>query len=439
MMQVRDFRRLLIILFAAVVVGWLFDNVILSLLIAISAYCFWLQRNIGQLLKWIQDRKNQLAPDPPGVFEDLCREIDYSRERHRKRKKKLGDYIKQFQLATRALPDGTVVLDESGSVSWANKAAAEFLGIKWPDDAGQRITNLIRLPEIAEIVRAESDRLSIDIASPTKANTQLNVRLTPFGNKQRLFVARDITQMHRSDQIRRDFVANVSHELRTPITVLRGYLENMSARKDQCPPAWQNPMEHMINHVTRMQSIVEDLLTLSQLEQKDDIDHPVSVPVAKLIADIHRQSQSLNATFEHKIVLEIEPELRIYGSDKDLHSCFSNLVYNAINYSGKQQLIEIRWYHDENGAHFEVKDSGPGIEPQHLERLTERFYRVDKSRDRAHGGTGLGLAIVKHVLTRHDARLHIESELDKGSTFRCDFPNDSIAESAAGNAVRERA
>jgi len=438
-MQTRDLRRLLSVLAAAAAIGWIFGNMTLWLLVAISAYCFWLQRNVGQLLNWIQDRKNRESPDRPGVFEDLCREIDYSRERHKKRKKKLGNYIKQFQLASRALPDGTVVLDKTGAVSWANKAAANYLGIRWPDDAGQRITNLIRLPEIAEFVSADDGMSNINIVSPTKPDTQLNIRLTPFGNNQRLFVARDITQMYRANQIRRDFVANVSHELRTPITVLRGYLENMSARKEQCPPTWRSPVDQMMDHVERMQSIVEDLLALSKLEQKDDIDNPASVSVAELIADIHRQSQSLNKDFEHMFMLEIDTELRILGSEKELHSCFSNLVYNAIHYSGEQKLIEIQWYRDDGGAHLAVKDTGPGIEPQHIDRLTERFYRADKSRNRENGGTGLGLAIVKHVLTRHNASLHIESELGKGSTFRCDFPIESIVKPAAGSDVDKTA
>ncbi|MDA0822032.1 MAG: phosphate regulon sensor histidine kinase PhoR [Proteobacteria bacterium] len=426
MLQASDFRRLIIVVFSATLFGWAIDDITLALLIALSLYSLWLHRNISQLLNWIRYRKNQEAPDLPGVFEDLCREMDYSRERHRKRKKKLGSYLKQFQLATRALPDGTVVLDERGTVTWANKAAQTYLGIRWPDDAGQRITNLIRLPEIAEFVDENKRLSSIDIASPTNPDIHLNVRITPYGNAQRLFVARDVTQLHRANRIRRDFVANVSHELRTPITVLRGYLENMSSQREQCPPAWQKALGQMLEHVARMQSIVEDLLVLSKLEQGDEIEHLEVVSVASLIADIQRESQLLKTRYEHMFALEVDTSLEIFGSPKELHSCFSNLVYNAIHYSGKSKIIEIRWYQDESGAHFAVKDNGVGIAQQHLARLTERFYRVDTARDRSQGGTGLGLAIVKHVLTRHGGSLHIESELGKGSTFRCDFPLKSI-------------
>ncbi|MFT4560736.1 MAG: two-component system phosphate regulon sensor histidine kinase PhoR [Gammaproteobacteria bacterium] len=426
MLQASDFRRLFVVVFSATVVGWMIDDISLALLVALSLYTLWLHRNISQLLSWIRDRKNQHAPDPPGVFEDLCREIDYSRERHRKRKKKLGSYLRQFRLATRALPDGTIVLDDRGTVTWANKAATAYLGIRWPDDAGQRITNLIRLPEIAEFVDENKQLSSVDITSPIDPDLHLNIRITPYGNAQRLFVARDVTQLHRANRIRRDFVANVSHELRTPITVLRGYLENMSSQREQCPPSWHNAMAQMLEHVARMQSIVEDLLALSKLEQHDEVDHTEVVSVASLVADIHRESQLLNEKYEHIFALEVDTTLEIVGSTKELHSCFSNLVYNALHYSGKSKVIEIRWYQDADGAHFAVKDNGVGIAPQHLERLTERFYRVDTARDRTQGGTGLGLAIVKHVLTRHGGSLHIESELEKGSTFRCDFPPKSI-------------
>ncbi|MFT4580668.1 MAG: two-component system phosphate regulon sensor histidine kinase PhoR [Gammaproteobacteria bacterium] len=439
MLQTRDFRRLFFVVLSAIVFGWMFGDITSTLLVALALYILWIHRNIGQLLSWIRDRKNHEAPDLPGVFEDLCREMDYSRERHRKRKKKLGSYLKQFRLATRALPDGTLVLDERGAVTWANKAATAYLGIRWPDDAGQRITNLIRLPEIAEFVDKNKELSNIDITSPINPDIHLNVRITPYGNGQRLFVARDVTQLHRANRIRRDFVANVSHELRTPITVLRGYLENMSSEREQCPPAWQKAMEQMLEHVARMQSIVEDLLVLSKLEQSDEIEHVEVVSVTSLIADIQSESQLLNTRYEHMFALEVDTSVEIFGSAKELHSCFSNLVYNAIHYSGKSKVIEIRWYQDDSGAHLSVKDNGIGIAQQHLVRLTERFYRVDTARDRSQGGTGLGLAIVKHVLTRHGGSLHIESELEKGSTFRCDFPLKSIVTPEAPEEIDQSA
>lgn len=425
-MLASDIRRGLIVLITALLIGWVIDDAALALAIAGLLYVAWIHRKLSRLLGWIRNRKHHEAPDAEGVFEDLCREVDYLRERHKKRKKKLGNYLKQFQQATRALPDGTVVLDEHGAVQWANAAAERCLGVRWPEDANQRLTNLIRSPELVEIIDVQEEARSIDICAPVDPNIQLNIRLTPYGNRQRLFVARDVTQLHRANQIRSDFVANVSHELRTPITVLSGYLENMQSQREQCPPTWEPALEQMSSHVRRMQRLVEELLLLSRLEQEDHISEQEIVPVPEILVDIHKQSQESGN--ERIFALELDTELAIYGANQELYSCFSNLIYNAVNYTDQRGVIEIHWYGDEDGAHLSIKDNGVGIAEEHLPRLTERFYRVDTSRARSNGGTGLGLAIVKHVLTRHRATLHIESELGKGSTFRCDFPRDALVE-----------
>ena len=431
-MQAADIRRLFFVLSAAFLIGWAVGNVALLIAVAAVFYTIWVHRKLTALLGWIRDHKHHEAPDPPGVFEDLCREVDHLRERHKKRKKKLGNYLKQFQQATRALPDGTVVLDEHGTVKWANAAAESCLGIRWPEDVNQRITNLIRLPELIAFIEVQETDATIDIASPIDPEVHLNVRLTPYGNRQRLFVARDITLLHRANQIRSDFVANVSHELRTPITVLGGYLENMRSQREQCPSAWVPALEQMTNHTGRMQRLVEELLLLSRLEQDDLTDEPQLVPVPEMIVDIHKHSQESDKVCNRIFALELEMDLTVYGSNQELYSCFSNIIYNAISYTNEHGVIEIHWYHDDDGAHLSVKDNGVGIAAEHLPRLTERFYRVDSSRARSYGGTGLGLAIVKHVLTRHGAALHIESELGKGSMFRCDFPPTAIADNDEG-------
>ncbi len=420
--------------FAGLFFGWILGNAFLGLAVALALYCVWLHRNLDQLLGWIRNRKEITAPDPRGIFEDLCREIDYLRERHKKRKKKLGTYLKQFQQATRALPDSTVVLDENGGVQWANKAATDMLGIRWPEDSGQRLSNLVRVPALLEFIDRDEPSASVDIPSPIDQTIQLNVRITPSGNHQRLFVARDVTQLHRANQVRSDFVANVSHELRTPITVLRGYLENMSAQRDVCPPAWQGAIAQMSDHVNRMQSVVEDLLLLSALEQHDRVENPKPVPVAELIVDIHKRSQQIAGHQDRIFMLELETDASILGSYKELYSCISNLIYNAVKYTEPRGIIEIRWYRDDDGAHLAIKDNGIGIGPEHITRVTERFYRAENSRARTRGGTGLGLAIVKHILTRHDASLHIESEVGKGSVFRCDFPPEVIVDEEADGA-----
>jgi two-component system phosphate regulon sensor histidine kinase PhoR len=425
-MYSKDIWRLLLLLLLATAVGALFQHVAEAIAFAALGYVAWLHRNLHGLLGWLRDSKRHEPPEPPGVFEEIAVEIDYLRDRHKKRKKKLASYLKQFQQATRALPDATVVLDEDGAVQWANQAATKYLGIRWPEDVDQRITNLIRLPKVRDFVQEHDEAHTIEIPSPTNPNRFLSILLAPYGKNQWLFVARDITQLHRANQIRSDFVANVSHELRTPTTVFKGYLETLLDQREQCPPSWRPALEQMSTHADRMQSLIEELLLLSRLEREDHVPDPKPVLVSELLSEVLKQARVLSAGRDHIFSLEADPRLQVMGSRNEIYSAISNLVFNAVNYTPPRGIIQVRWFRDEAGAHLEVQDNGPGIGEEHLERITERFYRVDPSRSRADGGTGLGLSIVKHVLMRHDATLDIRSQLGEGSTFRCDFPPETI-------------
>ncbi|MGH8595705.1 MAG: phosphate regulon sensor histidine kinase PhoR [Gammaproteobacteria bacterium] len=426
----RDLWRIAGLLLAALVIGGVTGRYSASLSIAAVIYILWVHRNLGLLLGFLRNSKTHPAPEPPGVFEEISLEIDYLRERHKKRKRKLASYLKQFQQATRALPDATVVLTEDGAVQWANEAAARTLGVRWPEDLGQRITNLIRLPKLRDFVHEHLPATAIEIPSPTNPNRFLSVLLAPYGKSQWLFVARDITELHRANQIRSDFVANVSHELRTPITVFRGYLETLIDQRAQAPAAWLPVFDQLNAHANRMQTLVEELLLLSRLEQEDHVPNPEPVLVSELLSDVLKMARTVSGNREHLFALEADPVLQVIGSYSELSSAFSNLVFNAVNYTPARGVIQLRWYRDADGAHFEVRDNGIGIGDEHLERITERFYRIDSSRSRGQGGTGLGLAIVKHVLIRHGATLQIESKLGEGSTFRCDFPLAAIAPQA---------
>lgn len=421
-MYPRDIWRLSLLLAAALAVGAVSGRVLEALLVALVLYCAWLHRNLFGLLSWLRDSKAHDLPEPPGVFEEIAVEIDYLRERHKKRKKKLANYLKQFQQATRALPDATVVLDEDGAVQWANAAAAKHLGIRWPEDVSQRITNLVRMPKVRDFVREHSETQTIEIPSPTDPQRFLSILLAPYGKNQWLFVARDVTQLHRANQMRSDFVANVSHELRTPITVFKGYLESLLDQKKLCPPTWAPALEQMGAHAERMQTLVEELLLLSRLEREDHVPNPVPVPVSELLGEILKQARMLSGARDHLFSLEADPLLCVLGNRNELFSAVSNLVFNAVHYTPPRGIIQVRWFGDAAGAHLEVQDNGIGIAEEHLERITERFYRVEQSRARVDGGTGLGLAIVKHVLLRHDATLDVESTPGAGSTFRCNFP-----------------
>jgi two-component system phosphate regulon sensor histidine kinase PhoR len=247
----------------------------------------------------------------------------------------------------------------------------------------------------------------------------LSVSVIPYGDNQHLLLGHDITQLHRLEQIRSDFIANVSHELRTPLTVIAGFLETMRDAED-CTQEFQRPLLLMAQQTARMRNIVEDLLFLSRLESEPATDRGTPVVVADLLKTIYEEAQVLSGE-QHHITLEVDETVIIYGHTEELHSAFSNLVYNAVRYTPPGGDISIRWYQDAEGIHLAVHDTGEGIAPEHLPRLTERFYRIDVGRSRLQGGTGLGLAIVKHVLNRHKGHLHIESEVGKGSLFRCDF------------------
>ncbi len=431
-MQHQDIWRLLGLLLLALVVGLATGLTGWALFLAAALYIAWTQRELARLLRWLRNRKACEPPEHAGVFEEITLEIDYLRERHKKRKKKLGNYLKQFQQATRALPDATVVLDTDDEVRWANGAARRDLGVCWPEDVGQRITNIVRNPELRayiETTRDEEGR-SLEVVCPMDAERHLSILTAPYGNEQRILVARDITDLHRANLIRSDFVANVSHELRTPITVFRGYLETLLAQADDAPPAWRNAFEQMSGHANRMQNLVQELLLLSSLEAENRVKQPQTVDVPALIGELHDRARELSGDLAHLFSLEIDGELCVRGSRDELYSAFSNLLFNAVQYTPARGIIRVRWYRDAAGAHFTVEDNGIGIAPEHLPRLTERFYRVDPSRARVNGigGTGLGLAIAKHVLSRHNATLSIRSEPGQGSTFSADFPPGEIRE-----------
>ncbi|MEQ8495724.1 MAG: phosphate regulon sensor protein PhoR, partial [Gammaproteobacteria bacterium] len=321
-MQYQDIWRLLGLLVVALVLGAVTDLTPWVLFAAACLHIVWTQRELGRLLNWLRDRKSCEPPEHAGVFEELTLEVDYLRERHKKRKKKLASYLKQFQQATRALPDATVVLDTNDEVRWANGAARRDLGVCWPEDVGQRITNLVRNPELRGYMKATRDDegRSLEIVCPMDAERYLSILTAPYGNDQRILVARDVTDLHRANQIRSDFVANVSHELRTPITVFRGYLETLLGQADQGPPAWGGAFEQMAGHAERMQNLVRELLLLSSLEAENRVRQPQTVDVPALVGELHERARELSGDLGHLFSLEIDGELCVAGAREELYS-----------------------------------------------------------------------------------------------------------------------
>lgn len=406
----------------AVLAGLITGRFFLFSLLAVLVYLGLHLRQIYRLDKWLQAGNELEPPHAYGIWGELYHQLYRRARRNQERERRLRALLNRFQDSAAALPDAIVVLNSKGEIEWLNKAATKLLGLRAPHDIGQSITNLIRQPAFAALAQNPSET-PLHIASPVDGSAYLLIRIVPYGKHEQLLIARDVTQLHKLEQIRRDFVANVSHELRTPLTVVSGYLETLADIRD---PEWVDSVKAMRQQTSRMQHIVEDLLLLARLESdKESIRDQQRVAVPELIEDILQEARELSRD-QHVMESTIDPNLLLSGSRNELYSAFSNLVFNAVQYTPAGGRITVMWHSDDSGAHFEVADTGPGIAAHHVDRLTERFYRVDDARSRELGGTGLGLAIVKHVLTRHGATLHIDSELGRGSRFICDFPANRI-------------
>jgi len=333
-----------------------------------------------------------------------------------RRARRLAITLHDLRDAADSLPDAVVLLDEAWRVRWFNRAAEALLGLRRGKDRGVTLSERMHGTDLALWLRAGARVPLHDVPAPGRAEGRLDVSVKPFGRRQRMLLARDISPLTRLEQIRRDFVANVSHELRTPLTVIHGYLELLDPED---VPALAPVLAEMRAQSKRMGQIVEDLLTLSRLETQEHVVDE-RVPMAGLLATLRKEAEALSQG-RHQITLEADADWDLVGSPKDLHSALSNLVSNAVRYTPSGGSVAIRWWHTDTGATYAVSDTGYGIPASHLARLTERFYRVSSSRSRETGGTGLGLSIVKHVLNLHQAHLTVESTPGQGSTFACHF------------------
>lgn len=345
---------------------------------------------------------------------------------------KLLARAKYFKQAAKAIPEGIIAIDQKQRIAWYNRRAMTLLNIG-RKNRGRSVLTALRLPALAELFeQVETIEIqnyhnipSIETASPIHAGQTLSFELVPFLEGHQLLVVRDITIFKKMDSTRRDFVANASHELRTPLTVMQGYLEAMLDAPDIAAlPRWQKPVVQMHNQTERMRKIVEDMLTLSTLEASQDKLVFTDVNVPSMLRQLVEEMRSFSGEHQHNIQLEMTTSQHLMGHEEYLRSAFTNLATNAVRYTPDNGSIVIRWFECEDEWCFSVTDSGIGIEPHHLPRLAERFYRADNARSRETGGTGLGLSITKHILERHHARLTITSELGKGSCFTCHFPND---------------
>jgi len=408
---------------AAVGLLWLAGLPIsLALLFVVALYLLRQLYFLWRLARFIQ-RQHRLAPPfPAGFWGEIYRAMGRYQQRSRKGRKRQLRFQRRFREAANSVPDALVVLNKSVQIEWANPAAATLLGVHWPAADGKPLTAVCKQPGLADYLETGDYTRPLEVAAEHNQSVMLSIRVAPFGERkrQRLVVGRDITQIYHLNMIRRDFVANASHELRTPLTVIAGFVENLLGSA-VTPEPHRRPLSLMERQTNRMRSIIEDLLTLSRLEMDDTASNVAAVNLPQEIEQVVADARTLSDG-NHDIALDVDAELMLVGNQSELRSAVSNLVFNAVKHTPPGSHVYITWRDEPTGPVLRVSDNGPGIAPEHIPRITERFYRIDKARSRASGGTGLGLAIVKHVLNRHDADLSIASDPGQGTAFTCRFP-----------------
>ncbi|MEM6050462.1 phosphate regulon sensor histidine kinase PhoR [Erwinia sp. P7711] len=437
MLERLSWKRLLLELvlacLPALILGLLVGYLPWLLLIAVLAVLGWHFANLLRLSHWLWIDRSMTPPAGRGSWEPLFYGLYQMQARNRRRRRELGHLIKRFRSGAESLPDAVVLTTEEGTIFWCNGLAQQMLGLRWPEDNGQNILNLLRYPEFTRYLRQRD--FSRPLTLVHNSHRQLEFRVMPYSEGQWLLVARDVTQMHQLEGARRNFFANVSHELRTPLTVLQGYLEMMNDSGME-GPLRDKALHTMQEQTRRMDGLVKQLLTLSRIEAAPALDLQEKVEVPLMLKLLQREAETLSQG-RHEIHFHSDQHLRVFGNEEQLRSAISNLVYNSVNHTPPGTRIDISWQETAQGALFKVKDNGPGISPEHIPRLTERFYRVDKARSRQTGGSGLGLAIVKHALSHHNARLDITSEPGVATCFSFILPPRLIvSRELAQNAIR---
>jgi two-component system phosphate regulon sensor histidine kinase PhoR len=421
--------RLATLLAVAACGGLIFGHLQWWLVAVLGGYLALQLARLYRLERWLRHRSREEPPDFGGVWGDVVALVTRIYRRKQFHKRRIVQLFREFRRLTTAMPDGVVVLNADREIQWFNRNAQRLLGLRRKVDFGQRIDNLLRHPDFARFLATGDQAAPIVLRAPAAPDTFIAIHAVGYGEGQRLLIARDVTRELRLEAMRKDFVANASHELRSPLTVIAGYLDTMTDDPD-LDPAWHGPLQEMRRQADRMRAIVEDLLELSRLEAATGEAPSAPVDVGGMLALMRKEVLGMDRR-PQDVVVRVETDLQLLGAEAELHSIFSNLISNAVKYTPVDGRVEVRWWADAEGGHFEVRDTGVGIPREHLPRITERFYRVDPGRARATGGSGLGLAIVKHALQRHGGSLEIQSEEGKGSTFTCHFPARRLVEPPA--------
>ncbi|MGC4027567.1 MAG: phosphate regulon sensor histidine kinase PhoR [Steroidobacteraceae bacterium] len=426
--------RLALSVAAGVIVGLMLGSIWTGIALALGAALAWQLLNLYWLDAWLRNRNRGDPPDAPGLWGDVVSQVVQLHRRKRYHKERLLQVLRELRQSTAALPDGVIILNAQGEIVWFNPPAARLLGFKGRSDRGLRISNLVREPQFRGYLERGEFAEPLVVVRGAEMGASLSFQVVPYSGGQRLLLVRDVSRQVQLEAMRRDFVANASHELRSPLTVITGYLE-MLLTDEALQEDLRTPLSEMQRQAQRMNGIVSDLLDLSRLDAQAEEAVSEEIDVSALCAILRRD---VLARPQHPAVfVDIETKARLLGDEPGILSAFSNLVDNAVKYTPASGSIRLRWaLRGDGAAEFRVTDTGTGIAPEHLPRLTERFYRVDAGRARGAGGSGLGLAIVKHVLLHHGATMDVQSTPGAGSTFSCLFPARRVR-AAATSAITD--
>ncbi len=411
--------RILLLLMLAAGLGAFYGHareaVILVLLVLVGITLYQMNR----VQKWLL-APDALPPSASGEWGVLIERLDVRRRANRQAQAVLESTVEYLQDSFAAMRDGVVMVNEAGAITWLNQAAGPLLGLRYPEDRGQTLTNLVRAPAFNRyfLARDYSHPLQYLVVEGNQRR-YLRIEITRFGDSERLLFIRDVSSAVQTEQMRSDFVANVSHELRTPLTVINGYLGTFLDSADELPGRYVKPLQQMAQQTRRMESLLKDLLWLSRIESDSREARREWLDMRGLLHEL--RDELAEAYTESNVILDLTVDDKIQGDYRQVYSAISNLASNAIKYSPPGSPVTISWGLQQGNHVLQVRDQGIGIEAVHIPRLTERFYRVDDSRNSETGGTGLGLAIVKHVAAAHGALLRIESKLGEGSTFTLVF------------------
>jgi len=415
-------RLALLFVFAGVVWWWQGPVAALALALAVVITALFVQLNyLFKLGEWLEDPHSSRLPDGWGAWTAAFARLYRLRRDDERNQAELSEWLARFRQAMHLLPEGVAIMDDVLFLEWCNPAVERHLGLTMERDKGLRVTNLVRHPDFIDYIVLGRYEQPLTLSFRGR---KLECRIIPFENRRQILVTHDATDTERIEAMRRDFIANASHELRTPLTVIVGFLEIAMSDPGIDVSTRMAHLTLMTEQAHRMQRLIQDMLTLSRLESDEFPMRRERVDIHSLIDSIAAEARALSGG-RHTIEVSVDgPDLM--GSMEELRSAFANLASNAVRYSPHGGTIKLAWTRGADALSFAVTDCGIGIDPEHIPRLTERFYRVDKSRSRETQGTGLGLAIVKHVLLRHGGRLTITSQAGKGSTFAASLPNTSL-------------